>query len=147
MGKKIRKKSLLIVVMLLIVLIFLINGIIKIFNNIEQKQNKQVKGSFSEETEKPIESKSITISFAGDVTMGNYKGSPYDSTFDQEFKKQDGNYDYFFENDKLVSIDEPQIIPCSISSTKYKNDYKPTILDGSERGRVLNKIKEIRYRA
>ena len=48
-----------------------------------------------------------------------------------------------FENGKLVSIDEPQIIPCSISSTKYKNDYKPTILDGSERDRVLNKIKEI----
>ncbi len=98
MGKKIRKKSLLIVVILIIILIFLINGIIKTFNNIEQKHNKQVNGSFSEDTEEPIKSKSITISFAGDVTMGNYKGSPYDGTFDHEFKKQDGNYDYFFEN-------------------------------------------------
>ena len=98
MAKKIRKKSLLIVVMILIILIFLTNGIIKIFHDIEQKHNNEEKGFSSEDTEKPIESKSITISFAGDVTMGNYKGSPYDSTFDQEFKKQDGNYDYFFEN-------------------------------------------------
>jgi poly-gamma-glutamate synthesis protein (capsule biosynthesis protein) len=102
MAKKIRKKSLLIVVMVLIALILLINGIIKIFYDIEQKHNNEVKKFSSEETKKPIESKSITISFAGDVTMGNYKGSPYDSTFDQEFKKQDGNYDYFFENVRSI---------------------------------------------
>ena len=47
--------------------------------------------------EKPIEKKSITISFAGDVTMGNYKGSSYCGTFDNEFKNQGGNYDTFLK--------------------------------------------------
>ncbi|WP_303006984.1 hypothetical protein [Romboutsia ilealis] len=48
-----------------------------------------------------------------------------------------------FENNKLVSIDIPNVIPCSISSTKSRNDYKPIILQGSEGERILNKIKGI----
>ena len=48
-----------------------------------------------------------------------------------------------FENNKLVSIDEPNVIPCSISSTSSRNDYRPTVLDGSEEERVFEKIKEI----
>ncbi|WP_304969931.1 hypothetical protein [Romboutsia ilealis] len=35
------------------------------------------------------------------------------------------------------------LIPCSISSTKSRNDYKPIILQGSEGERILNKIKGI----
>ena len=48
-----------------------------------------------------------------------------------------------FEDNKLASIDIPNVIPCSISSTKSRNDYKPTVLHGSEGERVLNKIKSI----
>ena len=44
---------------------------------------------------------------------------------------------------RIVSIDEPNIIPCSISSTSSRNDYRPTILDGSEEERVFKKIKDI----
>ena len=48
-----------------------------------------------------------------------------------------------FENNELVGIEVPNIIPCSISSTNYRNDYKPTVLQGRESERVLNKIKNI----
>lgn len=58
-----------------------------------------------------IEKKSITISFAGDVTLGNYKGSPYAGTFDNEFNNQGGNFDYFFENVKdIFSSDDLTVV-------------------------------------
>ena len=47
-----------------------------------------------------------------------------------------------FENGKLISSEEPVIIPCSISSVKHRNNYQPTPLDGEEKVRVLNRIKE-----
>lgn len=50
------------------------------------------------EVEKPIEKKSLTISFAGDVTLGNYIGSPYYGTFDSEFNNRNGDFSYFFKN-------------------------------------------------
>lgn len=46
-----------------------------------------------------------------------------------------------FEDGKLISSDEPNIIPCSISSEKYRNNYQPTPLEGEEAKRVLNRIK------
>lgn len=46
--------------------------------------------------------KDITISFAGDVTMGNYKGSSYYGSFDHEFKRQGEDYNYFLKNVKPV---------------------------------------------
>ena len=45
--------------------------------------------------EEPIK-QSITLSFAGDVTMGNYIGSIGGGTFDHEFQQQSNNYGYFF---------------------------------------------------
>ena len=36
----------------------------------------------------------------------------------------------------------PHIIPCSISSTPWTNDYRPTVLDGEEGQRVLDKIAQ-----
>lgn len=48
--------------------------------------------------EKPVEIKNITISFAGDVTLGNYIGAPYYGSFDNEFKDRDGDYSYFLKN-------------------------------------------------
>lgn len=37
---------------------------------------------------------------------------------------------------------EAEILPCSISSSKNINDYRPVLLDGTERERVLDKIKK-----
>lgn len=46
-----------------------------------------------------------------------------------------------FKNGELVS-QENEVIPCSISSVKERNNYQPTPLEGSEKERVLNKIEE-----
>lgn len=48
-----------------------------------------------------------------------------------------------FEGENLVSIDEPNIIPCSISSINSRNNYQPTVLQGKEYERVINKINKI----
>lgn len=47
-----------------------------------------------------------------------------------------------FENDDLIDIGL-KVIPCSISSVNYKNDYCPTPLKGSENSRVLTKLNKI----
>lgn len=45
-----------------------------------------------------------------------------------------------FVNGKLQQDDNISIIPASVSSVKYTNNYQPVVLDGSEGERVLNKI-------
>lgn len=44
---------------------------------------------------------------------------------------------------KLSSKISARVIPCSLSSTSYLNDYQPCVLSGSERTRVLNKINNL----
>ena len=61
----------------------------------------QKKDTIVEEIKEP-EKKSITLSFAGDVTMGNYIGSTGSLTFDGEFANQNGDYSYFFNNVKDI---------------------------------------------
>lgn len=46
-----------------------------------------------------------------------------------------------FKNGELISEDN-EIIPCSISSVKDRNNYQPTPLEGSEKERVLKKIEK-----
>lgn len=41
-----------------------------------------------------------------------------------------------------VNSEEPEIIPCSISSSSETNNYQPTVLTGDEAARVLKKIEE-----
>lgn len=64
-------------------------GWINIFNfsnkNKIVKQESYIKST--ESTENKLKKKSITISFAGDVTMVNYKGASYYNSFDYEFEK------------------------------------------------------------
>ncbi|MGL5693177.1 MAG: CapA family protein [Peptostreptococcaceae bacterium] len=64
-------------------------------------KNEETKESIVIDENLPIK-KSITLSFAGDVTMGNYIGSSGSGTFDYEFENQDKNYGYFFENVKHI---------------------------------------------
>ena len=48
---------------------------------------------------------------------------------------------FHFKNGKLVS-EENEVIPCSISSVKNRNNYQPTPLEGKEKKRVLDKIEK-----
>lgn len=50
---------------------------------------------------------------------------------------------FTFENGNLVQDNVTNIIPCSLSSVKEYNDYQPTVLEGSESERVLQKIQEL----
>lgn len=47
-----------------------------------------------------------------------------------------------FENNSLTSIGI-RVIPCSISSVAYTNDYCPTVLKGNAKINLLNKLNEI----
>lgn len=80
------------------------------------------------------EEKVIAYSLSNFSFGGNKNPADKDSMiFQQTFNFEDG---------KLVSSNEPVIIPCSISSTKSRNNYQPTPLEGDEKERVLNRIKE-----
>lgn len=47
--------------------------------------------------------------------------------------------------DGVYTSDSHEIIPCSISSIKGRNNYQPIILEGSEKERVLTKIQKYSY--
>lgn len=66
---------------------------------------------------------------------GNKNPSDKDTMiFQQTFTIRDG---------EVLTHDEINIIPCSLSSVKERNNYQPTILQGDEAERVMNKIREI----
>ncbi|MBQ6631355.1 MAG: CapA family protein [Romboutsia sp.] len=106
MEKKYNQKKLILVVAILgIVLYLLLEPTLKSSKN-DNNELLSNKENIENEIDKPVEKKSITISFAGDVTMGNYKGSSYYGTFDNEFQNRNGNFDYFFENVKDIFIND-----------------------------------------
>lgn len=101
-----KKKVFLAAVILGIILILLFTLVGKQFNKKDVEKKHSNTGKVNQEIEKPVDKKSITVSFAGDVTMGNYKGSPYYGTFDNEFQNRGGDFDYFFENVKDVFVND-----------------------------------------
>lgn len=67
-----------------------------------QKEEKKKKTS-SPKKETPVVTKTdVTLSFVGDLTLGNYAGQSYEGSFDQEYEKQGKNPDYFLKNVKSV---------------------------------------------
>lgn len=50
---------------------------------------------------------------------------------------------FTFQNGLLAEASDKNIIPCSISSVSHRNDYRPTILSGEEKDRVMNKINSL----
>ena len=63
---------------------------------------------------------------------GNYAPKDYDCMiFRQTFTVQ---------GDQVLTEDQTEIIPCSASSTNRYNDYRPTIAEGAERERILEKL-------
>lgn len=61
----------------------------------------------------------ITISAAGDVTLGRDENYGYEKTFDHEFKLQDKDYSYFFRNVKdIFEADDLTIVNLETTLTK-----------------------------
>lgn len=78
--------------------------------------------------------KYIAYSLGNFCFGGNSNPEDKDSLiFQQTFTIEDG---------KVKKDDNITMIPCSLSSAGDYNDYCPTILDGDEKQRVLNKIEQ-----
>ena len=72
----------------------------------------------------------------GNFCYGGHKNPSDKDTmiYQQTFTIRDG---------QILAHDDYKIIPCSLSSVKNLNNYQPTILEGTEAQRVLDKIKKI----
>jgi poly-gamma-glutamate synthesis protein (capsule biosynthesis protein) len=93
--------------------------------------------------EKEVEKKSITISFAGDMTFGNYVGQGYDGSFNQKYANiQDTSYflkkvKSVFEKDDLTvaNLEGPLTTASSyqIKTFAFKGnpEYRNILVDGS----------------
>lgn len=72
----------------------------------------------------------------GNFSFGGNKNPGDKDTFifQQSFK--------FSKDGKLEALLDKNIIPCSVSSVSNRNDYRPTILTGDEKKRVLKRIED-----
>ena len=77
--------------------------------------------------------KTIAYSLGNFCFGGNKNPSDKDSVILQET----------FTVDNGTNTSETTLIPCSLSSSTDKNDYKPRVLEGDEGQRVLDKIASI----
>lgn len=79
--------------------------------------------------------KKIVYSLGNFCFGGNKNPSDKDTMiFQQTFTVLDG---------EILTYEDFEIIPCSLSSVSDVNNYQPTVLEGEEAERVLNKIEEI----
>lgn len=79
--------------------------------------------------------KKIVYSLGNFCFGGNKNPSDKDTMiFQQTFTLRDG---------EIQGYDDFKIIPCRLSSVTNVNDYQPTILEGAEAEKVMNKINEI----
>lgn len=79
--------------------------------------------------------KKIVYSLSNFCFGGNKNPSDKDSMIYQ--------HTFNLEDNKIVS-ESHKVIPCMISSTKSRNNYQPTIVDGNDAKRVLKKIPEVK---
>lgn len=78
--------------------------------------------------------KMIAYSIANFCFGGNQNPRDKDTAiFRQTFTLTDG---------KVTDYSDYEIVPCSVSSASSRNNYQPTPAEGSEKERILNKIKE-----
>ncbi len=71
-------------------------------DKVENKEETNDKQEEKKEEVKKPEKVSLTLSFVGDLTFGNYAGQGYSGSFDQEYKKQGNDVNYFMKNVKSV---------------------------------------------
>lgn len=50
---------------------------------------------------------------------------------------------FYIKNGKLLKKSDAKVIPCSLSSVSYTNDYQPKILDGSSKTRLIQKLNNL----
>ena len=67
-------------------------------SNVTQENEDTTMDEKEEEVLPVTELVEITISAAGDTTLGNYHGQGYENSFNQTYKKLDGDSSYFLKN-------------------------------------------------
>ena len=78
--------------------------------------------------------KYIVYSLANFRFGGNRNPSDKDTfIFQQTFE---------FKNGEKTNSDKINIIPCSVSSVKHRNNYQPTPVEGDEAKRILQRIEK-----
>ncbi len=109
----------------------------------KEEENINKEEAVTEET-KEVEKTSITLSFAGDITLGNYVGQGYDGSFNQKYKNLGGDTSYFLKNVKSVFEKDDLTIAnlegplttaekYQIKTFAFKGDpqYRNILVDGS----------------
>lgn len=112
------------------------------YYNINKSSNKETEEIVEEEeVEEEVESVSITLSFAGDITLGNYVGQGYTGSFNEKYTTVDSSY--FLENVKSV-FEEDDLTICNLegpltTQTSYQDktyafsgdpEYAQILVDG-----------------
>lgn len=68
-----------------------------------QKETVEKTPEETVETKEPeVKKTTITLSFVGDITLGNYAGQGYSGSFDQEYENQGQDSTYFLKNVRSV---------------------------------------------
>lgn len=97
----------------------------------EKKQENQIE---KQEEKQEIKKTSITLSFVGDITLGNYAGQGYSGSFDQEYERQGKDTSYFlrkvksvFEKDDLTvaNLEGPLTTSKEYADKKFAFQGKP----------------------
>lgn len=89
-------------IMLVMILLFPLAGCQTASDGEESKSENPKQEEPIVEKEPEVKKTSITLSFVGDVTLGNYAGQGYSGSFDQEYEKQGKNTSYFLKKVKSI---------------------------------------------
>lgn len=160
--KKINKKKLAVAILLFIAVIAML--IYVVFGSLndqvkDEEPKKTTPKTEKKETQKKVQDVSFTISFAGDCTLGNYAGQPYDGSFNQEYVNQGSDSTYFlrrvkdvFEKDDLtvVNLEGPITTATNYVTKQFpfsgKPEYTKILTSGSvEAVSVANNHSEDYY--
>ena len=68
----------------------------------QTEKKKETQAPKKKEKVTQVEKTDVTMSFIGDLTLGNYAGQAYAGSFDQEYALQGNNPDYFLKNVKSI---------------------------------------------
>lgn len=105
-NRKLNKKKVAMAILLVVVVMALGIYAVFAFVNDDQKQSATKKQTATvqekKEGKKEEPEVALTISFAGDCTLGNYAGQAYDGSFNQEYVRQGNDPSYFLKNVKDV---------------------------------------------
>lgn len=114
------KKLVIILTIVLLLLLFLLF----LYNNFYTKKEEKTQKTTKKETTTQKITEKITLSFAGDCTLGNDDNFGYKNSLNDVFSKNNGDYSYFFRNVKSIfENDDLSVVnlETTLTTAKIKN--------------------------